>query len=300
MHIPPLFALRPALRLVLLPIWRFFLSKCLKNSAGAANPPPAWRRAPFLAAVALLMLLMLQSTAVQAQVPALVSISPNSGPTAGGTTVTITGTNLTGATAVNFGSNNAASYVVNSASSITATSPTGSAGTVDITVTTPDGSSTTSAADQFTYVVAPNITRVSPTSGPASGGTTVIITGTNFSGATAVTFGGAAATGFTVNSATQITATAPAGSGTVDIRVTTTGGTSATSAADQYTYMPAPTISSVSPASGTTGGGTSVTITGSNFSGVTAVTFGSTAASFVAKNATEITATAPAGTGHQY
>lgn len=237
------------------------------------------------------------STAVQAQVPALVSISPNSGPTAGGTTVTITGTNLTGATAVNFGSNNAASYVVNSASSITATSPTGSAGTVDITVTTPDGSSTTSAADQFTYVVAPNITRVSPTSGPASGGTTVIITGTNFSGATAVTFGGAAATGFTVNSATQITATAPAGSGTVDIRVTTTGGTSATSAADQYTYMPAPTISSVSPASGTTGGGTSVTITGSNFSGVTAVTFGSTAASFVAKNATEITATAPAGTG---
>jgi spore coat protein U-like protein len=56
----------------------------------------------------------------------------------------------------------------------------------------------------------------------------VTITGTSFSGATAVTFGATAATGFTVNSASQITATAPAGTGTVDIRVTTVGGTSAT------------------------------------------------------------------------
>ncbi|WP_414631901.1 IPT/TIG domain-containing protein, partial [Brevundimonas sp. UBA4553] len=54
-----------------------------------------------------------------------------------------------------------------------------------------------------------------------AGGTSVIISGTNFSGATAVTFGATAASGFTVNSATQITATAPAGTGTVDIRVTT-------------------------------------------------------------------------------
>ncbi|BBH18909.1 hypothetical protein Back11_02540 [Paenibacillus baekrokdamisoli] len=63
------------------------------------------------------------------------------------------------------------------------------------------------------------------------------MTGSNLSGATAVTFGATAATSFTVDSATQITAIAPAGSGTVDVRVTTTGGTSATSAADQYTYV---------------------------------------------------------------
>ncbi|MCX2496414.1 MBG domain-containing protein, partial [Pedobacter sp. PF22-3] len=142
------------------------------------------------------------------------------------------------------------------------------------------------------------VTALSPTSGPASGGTSVTITGTNFSGTTAVTFGATAATGFTVNSATQITATAPAGTGTVDVRITTTGGTSATSASDQFTYIAAPTVTALSPTSGPTGGGTSVTITGTNFSGTTAVTFGATAATgFTVNSATQITATAPAGTG---
>ena len=121
------------------------------------------------------------------------------------------------------------------------------------------------------------------------------VTGTNFVGATAVTFGATPATGFTVNSATQITATAPAGTGTVDIRVTTTGGTSATSASDQYTYVPAPTVSSVSPNSGPTLGGTSVTIVGTNLTGATAVSFGGVAASsFTVNSATQITATTPA------
>ncbi|MHA4874905.1 IPT/TIG domain-containing protein, partial [Enterococcus faecium] len=58
------------------------------------------------------------------------------------------------------------------------------------------------------------------------------ITGTNFTGATAVSFGGTAAASFTVNSATQITATAPTGTGTVDVRVTTAAGTSAINAGD--------------------------------------------------------------------
>uniref|UniRef100_UPI0011411E7E S-layer homology domain-containing protein n=1 Tax=Paenibacillus luteus TaxID=2545753 RepID=UPI0011411E7E len=127
-------------------------------------------------------------------------------------------------------------FTVNSATQITATAPAGS-GTVDVRVTTAGGTSATSAADQYTFIAAPTITSISPTAGPTTGGTTVILTGTNLSGATAVTFGATAATGFTVNSATQITATAPAGSGTVDVRVTTAGGTSATSAADQYTYV---------------------------------------------------------------
>ncbi|SDH59386.1 IPT/TIG domain-containing protein, partial [Pedobacter terrae] len=159
------------------------------------------------------------------------------------------------------------------------------------------------AASQFsiTYaqaVAAPTVTALSPTSGPTSGGNSVTITGTNFTGATAVTFGATAATGFTVNSATQITATAPAGTGTVDVRITTTGGTSATSASDQFTYVAAPTVTALSPTSGPTGGGTSVTITGTNFSGATAVTFGATAATgFTVNSATQITATAPAGTG---
>jgi hypothetical protein len=84
------------------------------------------------------------------------SVSPNSGPTTGGTSVTITGTNFTGATAVKFGSTAATSFVVNSATSITATSPAGVLGAVDITVTTSAGTSATSSADQFSYGVPQN------------------------------------------------------------------------------------------------------------------------------------------------
>ncbi|ATH12111.1 cell shape determination protein CcmA [Delftia acidovorans] len=227
--------------------------------------------------------------------PTVTSISPTSGPQAGGTTVTLTGTNLGGATAVTFGATAATGFTVNSATQITATAPAGT-GTVDVRITTAGGTSATSAADQFTYVPAPTVTSISPTSGPQAGGTTVTLTGTNLSGATAVTFGATAATGFTVNSATQITATAPAGTGTVDVRITTVGGTSATSAADQFTYVPAPTVTSVSPASGSSIGGTTVTLTGTNFTGATAVTFGGTAATgFTVNSATQITATAPAG-----
>ena len=227
--------------------------------------------------------------------PTVTSVSPTAGPTAGGTSVVITGTNLSGATAVTFGATAAPGFTVNSATQITATAPAGT-GTVDVRITTAGGTSATSAADQFTYVPAPTVTSISPTSGPQAGGTTVTLTGTNLGGATAVTFGATAATGFTVNSATQITATAPAGTGTVDVRITTVGGTSATSAADQFTYVPAPTVTSVSPASGSSIGGTTVTLTGTNFTGATAVTFGGTAATgFTVNSATQITATAPAG-----
>ena len=230
--------------------------------------------------------------------PTITSITPTAGPQAGGTMVTITGTNFIGTTGVNFGASAATSFTVNSATSITATAPPGT-GTVDIRVSNSVGTSPAVAADQFTYVAAPSVTSISPTAGPTGGGTTVTITGTGFAaapGTGAVRFGAATAT-YTVNSNTQITATAPAGSaGTVDVTVTTVGGTSATSAADQFTYVPAPTVTSISPTSGPTSGGTTVTVTGTNFSGATAVTFGATAATgFTVNSATQITATVPAG-----
>ena len=92
------------------------------------------------------------------------------------------------------------------------------------------------------------------------------ITGTNLRRASAVKFGATNASGVTVVSATQITATAPAAAlaGTVDVTVTTPGGTSATTAADQYTYTNGPSVAAISPTSGPTAGGTSVTITGAN------------------------------------
>lgn len=229
--------------------------------------------------------------------PTVSSLSPAQGRTSGGTAVIITGSNFSGSTAVTFGATPATSFTVNSSTQIVATSPAQAAGVVDVVVTNPDGSSSTSAASQYTYVAPPAVTAIAPTSGPASGGTTVVLTGVNFANATAVTFGGAAATSVTVNSATQVTATAPAGTGTVDIRITTPGGTSATSAADQYTYVAAPTVTGVAPNSGSTAGGTAVTITGTGLSGATSVTFGGNAASnvVIAGDGQSLTATTPAG-----
>ncbi len=169
--------------------------------------------------------------------PIVSAVSPAAG--SAGTTVTISGSNFANASGVFFGGTSATSFTVNSPTQITATAPAGSAST-DITVTTPVGTSATSLADQFTY--APVVTAVGPNTGSSSGGTSVTITGNNFTGATAVLFGGTAAANFTVNSATQITATVPAGFGVVDVSVLTGSGTSATSSADNFTYLAAPTV----------------------------------------------------------
>ena len=84
--------------------------------------------------------------------PTVTKVAPDVGPEAGSTNVTITGTGFTGAKAVKFGSVAAKSFTVVSATSITAESPAGSAGTVDVTVTTAAGTSATSSADDFTYL----------------------------------------------------------------------------------------------------------------------------------------------------
>ncbi|KSV75556.1 hypothetical protein N185_17090 [Sinorhizobium sp. GW3] len=230
-------------------------------------------------------------------------ISPTAGPASGGTVVTITGANLSEATGVTFGGVAASTYTIDSATQITATAPTGTAGAVDVLVTAPAGRTAIGTGNQFTYVAAPTVTSVTPAMGPTGGGTTVVITGSGFLDATAVTFGGTAATGYTVNGDTLITATAPAGMGTVDVRVTNAGGTSAISAVDQYTYLAAPTVTSVSPTDGPTSGGTTVIITGNGFlaaSGTGAVKFGATTATYTINSNTQITATSPANSAGTY
>jgi subtilase family serine protease len=170
--------------------------------------------------------------------PTVTTRKPTAGPVGGGTTVTITGTNLTGATAVKFGSVNAASFKVNSSTSITAVSPAEAAGTVDITVTTPGGTSATSTADRFKFL--PTVTGVSPNTGSKVGGTSVTITGTGFAlgkTATTVKFGTAKGTSVNCSSTTQCTAVSPAHAvGTVDVRVTVNKATSAKATADRFTY----------------------------------------------------------------
>jgi uncharacterized repeat protein (TIGR03803 family) len=225
--------------------------------------------------------------------PAVTSVSPNTGPLAGGTTVTITGSNLAGATAVKFGTQ-AATIVSATATQIVALSPAG-VGTVDVTVTTTAGTSSSSSADRFTYVTAPSVTSVSPNTGPLAGGTTVTITGSNLAGATAVKFGTQAAI-IVSATATQIVVTSPAGgSGTVDVTVTTAGGTSPASPADPFTYVAAPTVASVGPNAGPLAPGTPVTITGANLLGATSVKFGTLSASITNVTATQIVVVAPGG-----
>jgi hypothetical protein len=120
-----------------------------------------------------------------------------------------------------------------------------------------------STCKQRYAVIGPTVTKVSPVKGPAGGGTVVKITGSAFTGATAVHFGTQSAS-FTVTSSTKITATAPAHAvGTIDVTVTNAAGTSAVSTADHFKYTPS--VTAVTPSKGTTAGGTSVTVTGSGF-----------------------------------
>lgn len=93
-----------------------------------------------------------QAAAIGSGFPTVSAVSPTGGAAAGGTACTITGTNFTGATAVNFGVTAATAVVVVSPTSITCTSPAHAAGQIDVTVTTPAGVSTTNPGDHFTYV----------------------------------------------------------------------------------------------------------------------------------------------------
>ena len=119
-----------------------------------------------------------------------------------------------------------------------------------MTVTTWAGTSCSPA--YYAYVASPAVTGVSPSAGPAAGGASVTITGSYFTNATGVDFGTTPATSFSVDGDTQITAIAPAGTGTVDVTVTSLGGTSATSSSDAYTYEEPPTAQILSPADGQT------------------------------------------------
>jgi uncharacterized repeat protein (TIGR03803 family) len=153
--------------------------------------------------------------------PTLGSFSPPSGPI--GTSVTINGTGLIQTTKVTFGGVPATTFTVNSDSKITATVPS-CAKTGKIVVTTPGGSATSSG----TFSVTPTILSFSPPSGKV--GTVVTINGTGLTQTTGVSFGGVAATAFTVVSDLRITATVPTGAITGKIAVTTAGGTATSSA----------------------------------------------------------------------
>ncbi len=147
---------------------------------------------------------------------------------------------------------------------------------------------------QHAWFVAPKVVSVTPNHGPLTGGTIVQIKGSNLVSASAVDFGTVAAS-FVPRTKHLIQAIAPAGTGTVDVRVTTNTGRSAIVPGDQFSYVSTPVIQSVRPRVGSTLGGNQVTISGADFTNVTAVDFGSTPATdFLVDSPNAITATVPA------
>ena len=223
--------------------------------------------------------------------PSISSFSPTSG-AAGSTVVTINGANLGTATAVTFGVL-AATFSVVSDTTLHATVPNG-ATTGPIAVTTPAG--TAMSASSFTVTF--TISGFSPTSGPP--GATVTINGAGFSAFSSARFNGLAASTQVISS-TQLQAIVPAGATTGPISVFRFGTPSTTTSATSFTVTggggggggSAPTISSFSPGSGPTG--TSVGITGTNFTGATSVKFNGRAVVFGVDSGTHITATVPDG-----
>jgi Flp pilus assembly protein TadG len=167
------------------------------------------------------------------------AISPTSGSTAGGDTVTITGSGfVAGAMSVTFGGATGVAPTVVTSSSLTVTTPPHAAGNVNVVVNRSSDNASATAPQPFQYGDPPVVTSINPTSGKA--GDVVTITGTGFTGAIAVFFGTVAATTFTVDSDTKITVTvptAPAGTNTVDVTVSTPFGASATSNNDLFTYI---------------------------------------------------------------
>jgi IPT/TIG domain len=217
--------------------------------------------------------------------PSITSFTPSNG--AIGSTVTLTGSHFTGATAVNFNGTAATTLTVNLDTQITVTVPAG-ATTGRITVTNPAGTGT--SATDYSVVITPSITSFTPTSDVV--GASVTLTGSHFNGATAVKFNGTAAATFNVATDTQITVTVPAGATTGKISVTnpTATGTSAT----DFTVIVTPSITSFAPASGPED--SPVTLTGTGFTGTTAVNFNGTAATALTVNSdTKITVTVPTG-----
>ena len=176
------------------------------------------------------------STSISAPQTSVAALLPNSGPLAGGNTVTVLGTFLTGASTVTFGGTPGTSISVKTANLLTVVAPPGNAGTVDVVVTTPFGTSKLGPTDHYTYTNAPIVTGVNPGQGAPAGGTQVTITGLQMTNITGVAFGSTPAASFTQNSSTQITAVSPAGTGTVDILLTNAQGTSIPGLLDQFNY----------------------------------------------------------------
>jgi hypothetical protein len=171
-----------------------------------------------------------------APAPAVTSMSVHAGAAGGGTVVTIKGINFRHVTGVYFGSALVKTVAVVSPTELTVKSPSGKQASYLTVVTRDGGPSPLTGRSVFNFLAKPGLGKLSPASGPAGGGTTVTITGSGFAFVKKVYFGTKLAAHFKVVSSREIKVSAPPGTGTVQVRVVTAGGTTPVTAGGSFSY----------------------------------------------------------------
>ncbi len=223
--------------------------------------------------------------------PLLSSLMPSNGPTAGGAVLTLTGTNFGAAGATVTIGGVSCPLTSQSHTQLLCTLPPGAGASNAVQVTVAGQSSNTRT---FSYD-APSLGQLSPTTGPTSGAVTLTLTGSNFGASGAVVSVGGATCPITQQSHTELRCTLPAGAGLnnpVDVSVA-----GQTSSPLSFNYA-APSLSALSPTTGPTNGGITLTLTGSNFGMAGAlVTVGGAACPVMAQTHTQVECMLPPGTG---
>ncbi|AGL19689.1 hypothetical protein L083_6179 [Actinoplanes sp. N902-109] len=222
--------------------------------------------------------------------PALTAITPSTTSKDGGATITLTGTDLTGATAVKVGTTVVTPATV-ADTSLTFVAPAHSSGNTPVTVVTPGG---TSGARYLSYVSGsvPTISKLTPGTGASTTTTTVVVTGTNLTNIRSVKLG-TTTLSYTVVSTTSLKVFVKARTaGTASLVVTTAAGIS--NALPYTASRPAkPVIGSLSPAVGLTTASTTVTVNGTGFTAATRLSLGGRAMAFTRVSDTQLRFTAP-------
>ena len=218
--------------------------------------------------------------------PTISDVTPPAGPLTGGSRVVLTGARFQNASVVTFDGVAGTGLHVSSKTQVEVTAPEHTAGSVTVRLVTPQGKDTS----EFSYQAPPTLTTMSPEAGPLAGGNELTLTGTHLAGTRYVTVD-ATELSPTDQSDTTVTVELPAhAAGPVPVSITTWGGQTG---AEVYTYVP-PSVSGLAPSHGSMRGGTEVTLSGSGFTGATAVTFaGTPAADFTVHDDSTITAISP-------
>ncbi len=231
----------------------------------------------------------------------VVALSPERGPTSGGTDVTITGTGFIDGTRVEFGGGELLDPVIIDSEHLVVTTPELPRDVHTVTVANVNGEFSLQGA--FTTYDALRIDRVSPLAGPLGGGTTLTLEGAGFVTPTTLTVGGqsvAGTSGVGELLLTGVTAAMPSGSAEGPVDVVATNGNGAVTRPDAFVFYdaqdPTPRVLAVMPAAAPIAGGTPIDLVGAGFtSGTVSVEVGGAPATCTVFDDHLIGCSAPAG-----